>query len=91
MKVRAWSRGDLCDCFGELALVIVDTNRVGSTEIEIFETGERQRTAARHLRRPTKAQLEREQRRLSAVVKRSKNYAAHVGLELQLRAARRKP
>ena len=89
MKARTWSRGDLCDDMGELAIVLTDENRQGLIELEMFATGNRARAPSAVLRRPTKVQLEREQRRLLALAKRSKSYAAHINIELQLRAARR--
>ena len=88
MKPRTWSRGDLCDHLGQLAIVLTHQNRLANVELEMFSSGDRARAPAVLLRRPTKVQLEREQRRLLGLVKRSNNYAAHIGIELGLRARR---
>lgn len=88
MKARTWSRGDLCDHFGDLAIVVAGPNRLHILEIEVFASGVRAKALTIHLRRPRKAQLERERRRLLAVAKRSKDYAAHLDLELKRRSAR---
>ncbi len=87
MKAWAWSRGDLCDHFGDLAIVVAGPNRLHIVELEVFASGVRAKALTIHLR-PRKAQLERERRRLLAVAKRSKNYAAHLDIELKRRSAR---
>lgn len=88
MKPRTWSRGDIVDHFGELALVITNANRFQIVELEVFTTGARARALVIHLRRPRKAQLLSARARLIALAKRSENYAAHVGIELGLRDRR---
>jgi hypothetical protein len=88
LKPKAWYRGDIVDHFGELALVITNPTRFQTVEIEVFATGARARAMAIHLRRPRKAQLLSARARLLALAKRSKNYAAHVGIELDLRVRR---
>lgn len=88
MKAPTWSRGDIVDHFGDLALVVAGPNRLHIVEIEVFASGVRAKALVIHLRRPRKAQLERERRRLLAVAKRSKNYAAHLDIELRARAGR---
>ena len=86
MKTLAWSRGDLCDCNGELCIVLAPPSSRGRlAHIESLEDGQRWRVAAMLLRNPRTGHLKRVWKRLEKAAAEVKNAQAHISLELQLR------